>query len=80
MGRHFLRAFLCEFNLIQIEFHPAVISFQKVDFIDSILFVVIEDFDVFIFQQVQINLVSVVANAHDKSPFQVEGLDLLMHG
>ena len=73
-----LRFFLLDFNLIQIEFHPTVVSFQKVDFINLVFFVIIEDFDVLVFQQIQINLVPVVANAHDKSPLEVEGFDLLM--
>ena len=75
-----LRVFLFDFNLIQIEFHSTVISFQKVDFVYPIFFVVVEDFDVFVFQQIQINLVSVVPNTHDKSPFEIKGLDLLMQG
>lgn len=44
-----LRFFLFDFNLIQIEFHPTVVSFQKVDFINLVFFVIIEDFYVFIF-------------------------------
>lgn len=61
--------FLFNPNLIQIELHPTVIPFQKVDFINPILFVIIKDLDVLVFQQVQINLMPVVANAHDKSSF-----------
>lgn len=57
-----------------------MIPFQKVDFINPILFVIIKDLDVLVFQQIEINLVPVVANAHDKSSFQIKGFDLLMQG
>ena len=59
--------FLIDFNLIQVKLHPAMIPFQKVDFVYSIFFVVVENLYVLIFQQIQIDLVAVVANAHDLS-------------
>lgn len=55
-----------------------MVSWQKVDLVNPILFVIVEYFHVFIFQQIQIDLVSVVANAHHKSPLQVERFDLLV--
>jgi hypothetical protein len=72
--------FLFDFNLIQIELHPAVAPFQKVDSVNPVFFVIVEHFYILVFQQIQIDFVSVVANTHDKSPLEVESLDLLMQG
>lgn len=41
---------LIQFNLIQIELHSCMIAWQKVNLIDFVLLVVVEDFHVFIFQ------------------------------
>ncbi len=55
-----------------------MISRQKVNLIDFILFVIVEDLNVFIVQQVEIDFVTVIANSHDKSSLHVEGIDFLV--
>ena len=55
-----------------------MIPWQKVDFVDFVQLVIVKNLHVFILKQIQINLVPVVANAHNKSTLQVEGLYFLM--
>lgn len=55
-----------------------MVSRQKVNLIDFVFFMIIEDLYVFIVQQVEIDFVTVIANSHDKSSLHVEGIDFLM--
>lgn len=50
-----------------------MISRQKVNLIDFILFVIVENLNVLIVQEVKIDLVPIVADSHHKSRLYVEG-------
>ena len=55
-----------------------MIAGQKINLIDFIQFMIIENFYIFIFQQVKIHLMPIVANTHDKGALRVEGIDFFM--
>lgn len=55
-----------------------MVAGQEVNLVDAVFFVVVENFDVFVFQEVQVDLMPVVADSHYKSALDVEGLDFEM--
>jgi hypothetical protein len=55
-----------------------MVSGKKVDLVDTVFLVVVENFDVFVFQEVEVDLMAVVSDSHHKSTLDVEGLDFLV--
>jgi len=58
--------FLCDPDLVQIELHSGMVPWQEVNLVDFVKFMIVEYFDVFIFKQVKIHLVSVISNVHNE--------------
>jgi hypothetical protein len=67
-----------QLDLIYIKLGSCVTCIQWYDLLDQIVLMIVEDLDVKVTDQVQIYLVTVVADTHDKrSPF-VQNLDLFV--
>lgn len=55
-----------------------MVTGKKIDFVDFVQFVIVKDLNVFILQQVEIDLMAIVSDSHYKSPVEIQSLDLLM--
>ena len=57
-----------------------MVTGQEVDFINFVQLVVKKYFYVLVAEEVEVDLVTVVADGHDETALQIEGVDLLCHG
>lgn len=51
---------------------------QEINPIDFIQFVVVKHLDVFIVEQVKVDLVAIIPNGYDKCPLRIQELDFFM--
>ena len=69
-----------DFDLVEVEFHARMVTWQKINLIDFVQFMVVKNLYIIMVEQVKIDLVAIIANRHNEGTFEVEGFDFLMEG
>ncbi len=52
---------------------------QKINFVNSVLFVVVKNFNVLLPQKVEVNFMRIIPNGNDKCTFSVQFLSFLLY-